>query len=909
MFWRSAKSDNLESTQPSAQVSTANVSPRLSGCSSAQGTASRPFSQSENRMTIAGIDEDSKYRAIIKYLHARLATNQWYSLPTDPTVEYHGLLLRKSRGSYISEPENVHPLLLAAVQKINVSVAFTMSTETTRIILSLLQQNQTELVLPNGFQVQVIDSLADIACSPSSSVKKFQYVAFIREEGFLLVWHDELDKILLHAEDVESKLLSFICGTSTSVFASSIPRYPLQRSPLHSAANSTHQFTTRRSKEAGDVVNQTSSAPDEEAANPVESLDRPVALTSSIFVGLGSCLIIVLILGFGVSNLVLQVLVDGKWTRLGLLATIPVFMLFSVFFVIVIFTDIFQAIGPIKTLKTNSRFYSALRPDLAQAYSLGFKPPRLTIQMPVYTESLNGVIIPTITSLKAAISHYESHGGAATIFVNDDGLAYLSEEEREDRINYYHDNNIGWVARPRNNEDGYIRKGKFKKASNMNFALNISNKVEDKLLEMLSETLETTDMVDVGREELFYQLALEEVLASDSRVKAAGDIRIGEAILIVDSDTRVPVDCLLYGAAEMFLNPEVAIIQHSTGVMQVSEDYFENGITFFTNLIYSAIRFAVGSGETAPFVGHNAFLRWQAVQSVGKQDDGYVAYWSESHVSEDFDIALRLQIAGNIVRLASYHGDEFKEGVSLTIYDELARWEKYAYGCNELVFNPIYTWIYKGPFTRLFMTFLWCNLQLSSKITILGYISSYYALASGFPLTVMNYFLVGWLNGSLDKFYLESWKVFLGLILVFPLLGNICLAIIRYRLAEKSLWGALLENFKWAPMMAIFFGGISFHISLAILSQMFRVNMEWGATAKEKVDSNFFKEMPKIFKSFKWMYAVVLPLIGGMVYLGCFAPRGWEITEIAAVVPLSVTLASHALLPLLLNPSLMIFNY
>lgn len=68
-----------------------------------------------------------------------------------------------------------------------------------------------------------------------------------------------------------------------------------------------------------------------------------------------------------------------------------------------------------------------------------------------------------------------------------------------------------------------------------------------------------------------------------------------------------------------------------------------------------------------------------AVQSVGRQDDGYIAYWSESHVSEDFDIALRLQIAGNIVRLAAYHNDEFKEGVSLTIYDELQRWEKYAF--------------------------------------------------------------------------------------------------------------------------------------------------------------------------------------------------------------------------------------
>jgi hypothetical protein len=130
----------------------------------------------------------------------------------------------------------------------------------------------------------------------------------------------------------------------------------------------------------------------------------------------------------------------------------------------------------------------------------------------------------------------------------------------------------------------------------------------------------------------------------------------------------------------MYMNPEVAIIQHSTGVMQVAHDYFENGITYFTNTVYRAIRYCVGSGEVAPFVGHNAFLRWKAVQSVGKPDpdgDGYICYWSESHVSEDFDIALRLQMAGSIVRLGHYHNNEFKEGVSLTIYDELARWEKY----------------------------------------------------------------------------------------------------------------------------------------------------------------------------------------------------------------------------------------
>lgn len=156
---------------------------------------------------------------------------------------------------------------------------------------------------------------------------------------------------------------------------------------------------------------ETSGTSDEEAAKPTESLDRPLALTSAVYVGLAMCLIVVLLLGFGVSNLLLQAFVEKSWLRLALAATIPLFMLFSVFFAIVIFSDLFQALGPIKTLKRNTRFYSAIRPDISVAYAQGFKPPRITIQMPVYTESLNGVIIPTVTSLKAAISHYESHGG------------------------------------------------------------------------------------------------------------------------------------------------------------------------------------------------------------------------------------------------------------------------------------------------------------------------------------------------------------------------------------------------------------------------------------------------------------------------------------------------------------------
>lgn len=42
-------------------------------------------------------------------------------------------------------------------------------------------------------------------------------------------------------------------------------------------------------------------------------------------------------------------------------------------------------------------------------------------------------------------------------------------------------------------------------------------------------------------------------------------------------------------------------------------------------------------------------------------------------------MSLRLQMNKFIVRLATYHNGGFKEGVSLTFHDELARWEKYVF--------------------------------------------------------------------------------------------------------------------------------------------------------------------------------------------------------------------------------------
>lgn len=80
--------------------------------------------------------------------------------------------------------------------------------------------------------------------------------------------------------------------------------------------------------------------------------------------------------------------------------------------------------------------------------------------------------------------------------------------------------------------------------------------------------------------------------------------------------------------------------------MQVAHHFFENGIAHFTRRINKCISLGCANGEVAPFVGHNAFLRWSAIQDAAFIDpvDQVKKIWSESNVSEDFDMALRLQV-------------------------------------------------------------------------------------------------------------------------------------------------------------------------------------------------------------------------------------------------------------------------
>ena len=554
-------------------------------------------------------------------------------------------------------------------------------------------------------------------------------------------------------------------------------------------------------------------------------------------------------------------------------------------------------------MQLNSKYYSARCSPRIRRTEL----PHVTIQCPVYKEGLAAVISPTVKSIKQAMSTYELQGGSANMFINDDGLQIISDEDQQARRDFYADHNIGWTARPKHNSEGFTRKGKFKKASNMNYGLMLSCAAEEKL----TRYTRTATWTQADEEEA-YNICMKQVLQDNPRAWSEGNIRIGDYVLLIDSDTQVPSDCLLDAVSEMEQSPErrhhAILLRRDAGCAYLLREWH--------HLLHQPHlhRYQIHRSQRR----RRPFRRPQRPPPLVRHPTGQLHRRRRLRKILVRIPRLRrlrhvppLQCDGYIIRLAAWAGAGFKEGVSLTVYDELARWEKYAYGCNELLFHPIRKWIYKGPFTELFRRFLFSNIRFTSKITIISYIGTYYAIGAAWIMTLANYFAVGWFNGYLDKYYIDSWKVWFSIVIVFNGLGNISLAIMRYRIGERSFFGALLENFKWIFLLSIFLGGLSLHVSQALLAHMFEVDMTWGATSKEAERSNFFIEVPKVVKRFKFSITFAVVGILGMVVLakGSFVPWDWRIKDFIAILPMSTVCASHLLLPIVLNPALMTFTF
>jgi len=853
-----------------------------------------------------------------------------------------------------------------AVTQLNPVVAVKARNAAVHAALAEISQDDNCVFVDSDTRIQVLETMSMLP-----HAEKEQCAAFIRDERVLVIWSDSLHNIVPVYQDLGQRLIKLLwhprLGTPTG--ASTLGRDSLSRPPSSTLSRAELITPQHNDRDEGNTEAKTSILSHSGSQNEVDidilhdqEEDRPVQILAPIYTGLGAGLACVF-MGAGISRILQEWMLDGSFTRFALFATLPFLYCVSLFFTLQIIQNITMAIGPVAHFHSNSKYFSAVKPRANKLVDNNL--PHITIQMPVYRENLESVLIPSVQSIKRAMQTYARQGGSSSIFINDDGLRTLPPSERNERIAYYAEQNIGWVARPAhsNNPDGFKRAGRFKKASNMNYALSLSRKLERHLERLMAEPKaegrpeSTADFsmnkghpLGFGRHGLHYQnfdesltggsrapsvfksdsnpsdeleeralnMAIEEVYEESNRKflpwAANGKAsRLGEIILLVDSDTIVPVDCLRDAAREMRASPAVAIIQHESAILKVAHHYLENGLAYLTHRITRTISLACANGEVPPFMGHNAFLRWSAIQdaaiidSEGKNEK----FWSESNVSEDFDMALRLLMNGYILRWATYSNGEFKEGVSLTVDDELNRWQKYAYGCSEILFNPFIQWFRRGPIAPLFFRFLWSRAPMHYKFSVLAYLSSYYGIAASLTIAILNFVLLGF-QFHVDGFYMHNFEIWLACMVVFFGSGSVGYSLFEYRVGAKHLFISFFRNFIWIPMLFIFFSGLSIPLSQSILAHMFSYNISWSATVKEVRRSNFFKEIPKIYRRF-WFSLLVsfVTLAGVIVCSTSLIPIGWRVVGSAwgVILPVVVGAACHLLFPVVLNPWLMVFSY
>jgi len=445
-----------------------------------------------------------KNQVMINYLYQQQGNRGWRSNDRNHS---EGVLLRIARDTYITHPPALAESEIAySLQQLNVQAAMTVHSPAIKAYLEQVPGSK-ELPLLNGLAVQIVPNVQALA-----RARTHQFAACVASESMLVVWDDDAMHMLNRATTIETELMQLLWTSS-----------------IHRDGFASKLDLTINEKEIDDQSSMMESG----APKP-----RPTVFINTILVSLSLCCIIAT-LGLGLRQLIIELLVEqgyvtgSPYIRFAYLAFTPIWMFFGMFFFNVLITNIAELIGPISQMNMNSKHYSAVTvPRLTRNL------PHVTIQCPVYKESLEEVIMPTVQSIKQAISTYELQGGSANMFFNDDGLQLVNEETREQRIAFYADNGIGWVARPAHDASpgGFQRKGKFKKASNMNFALAVSCVMEDKLndIERHAEWSSTDEAEATA-------WALDEAVKETGNIAwADGNIRVGDYILISKSAFPLP---------------------------------------------------------------------------------------------------------------------------------------------------------------------------------------------------------------------------------------------------------------------------------------------------------------------------------------------------------------------------------
>lgn len=183
------------------------------------------------------------------------------------------------------------------------------------------------------------------------------------------------------------------------------------------------------------------------------------------------------------------------------------------------------------------------------------------------------------------------------------GLSSHNVYEVFHRMLFYYHYNIGFVAR-----STWDRRGKFKKASNLNSHLRLF----------------------WGAEQLagVEQIPIEEALIENSHnedgsryTMFGNDVSIGNLIIVNDADARMSTSVIIKTVPEFLIDKSLGFTQHATKTLddQRGESYYINMLSAYTDSLYNG-HFLLSSilGCHPPLVGHSIFLRSDAVRQTGR---------------------------------------------------------------------------------------------------------------------------------------------------------------------------------------------------------------------------------------------------------------------------------------------------
>jgi cellulose synthase/poly-beta-1,6-N-acetylglucosamine synthase-like glycosyltransferase len=333
----------------------------------------------------------------------------------------------------------------------------------------------------------------------------------------------------------------------------------------------------------------------------------------------------------------------------------------------------------------------------------------VTVQIPVYTEGF-ATIRETIENAMEAVSAYNDVSDhAANVVISDDALMIWADndlpgslerarskppEQRSDdeaqlieRVEFYRRHQLAFVARPRPVPgcDSTTRRGRFKKAGNINRTIHIANAIAE---------LRAAEGIDYGS-------ALERVLKEDRfrYTHAEGTISIGDLILMLDKDSTTPRDALILTVPEFIHDRRLAYTQHKTNATNAGDNYFAGIMGVYTRLVFRLGYPAKAlQGWMPPFMGHNGFVRKSVLAGDG--------YWSEDRVGEDLDFTMWAVASGGRGKYIAIEGAIFGEQVTRTYAEEAGKYHRYGFSILELILNPVGSWLQRGVFTERFKRYM-----------------------------------------------------------------------------------------------------------------------------------------------------------------------------------------------------------